>query len=137
MKKESKSIRKTDDSALSLLYDTLGDDANKVTDIDSYYRIKNRYIFLEFIKVSNTIENYSPNDNWLDLKKEILNIWEFTQKAEGSLWLICYPENRSTFKLFKVANASDEEVSFQKEHDYNINELKQWFQLLNAQVLKG
>ena len=128
MSKESKSIRKTDDSAMALLHDILGVNATKVADIDSYYRIKGTYIFLEFIKVSEPLEGYSPNNNCL---------WEFTIKAEGSLWLICFKEDRSAFRLFKVESATKEQVTFQKVNDFDFEEFKKWFQLLNAEVLKG
>jgi hypothetical protein len=50
MANESKVIRKTDDSAIALLYEVLGADASKVADFDSYYRINGHYVFLEFVK---------------------------------------------------------------------------------------
>ncbi|WP_339785020.1 hypothetical protein [uncultured Imperialibacter sp.] len=137
MSKESKSIRKTDDSAMALLHDILGVNATKVADIDSYYRIKGTYIFLEFIKVSEPLEGYSPNNNWEMIQSEILRLWEFTIKAEGSLWLICFKEDRSAFRLFKVESATKEQVTFQKVNDFDFEEFKKWFQLLNAEVLKG
>jgi hypothetical protein len=137
MSKQSKSIRKTDDSALSLLYDTLGEDANKVADIDSYYRIRGSYIFLEFIKVKNSLDSYTPINEWDNLKDEIVNVWEFAKCAEGALWLVCYAEEKSEFRLFKVLNATLQEVTFQKEHYFDDIQFKQWFQLLNALVLKG
>ena len=137
MSKQSKSIRKTDDSALSLLYDTLGEDANKVADIDSYYRIRGSYIFLEFIKVKNSLDSYTPINEWDNLKDEIVNVWEFTRVAEGVLWLVCYTEEKSEFRLFKVLNASHKEVTFQKEYHFDDIQFRHWFQKLNEEVLKG
>ncbi|HPE74786.1 MAG TPA: hypothetical protein P5210_01755 [Draconibacterium sp.] len=72
MPKGSKPIRKTDDSAMSLLYDIFGSNASEITDIDSYYHLKNKYIFLEFLKVESDIENFNPNENWQMLKHKIV-----------------------------------------------------------------
>lgn len=134
---ESKPIRKTDDSAMALLYDILGDDTSKILDIDSYYRIKGKYIFLEFIKVENSVQDYSLPSNWIAVQNEILTIWEFVNKAEGVLWLICYSVDRSAFKLFLVESATTTKITFQRENICDFEKFKQFIQVLNAEVLKG
>ncbi len=137
MPKGSKPIRKTDDSAMSLLFDILGDGASKITDIDSYYCLKNKYIFLEFMKVETGIENFEPNAHWQILKHKIGFVWEFVSKAEGILWLIAYNPGKSVFKLFKVFSADQESITFSKKLNFSFDEFKTWFQLLNTEVLKS
>lgn len=137
MSQESKSIKKTDDSAMSLLFDILGDEATKVADIDSYYRLKKGYIFLEFLKVETNIETFEPNETWQQLKDKIGFVWEFALKAEGFLWLVAYNPEKSEFKLFKVFSADSENITFSKKLNYSLAEFKTWFQLLNAEVLKS
>lgn len=137
MTQESKSIKKTDDSAMSLLFDILGNEASKVADIDSYYRLKNGYIFLEFLKIEANIENFEPNDNWQKLKDKIGLVYEFASKAEGILWLVAYNPDKSVFKLFKVFSADSKCITFSKRLNFSFDEFKKWFQLLNSEVLKS
>ena len=137
MLQESKSIKKTDDSAVSLLFDILGDNSSKVNDIDSYYNLRNQYIFLEFLKIETKIETFEPNDNWQKLKDKIGFIWEFVSKAEGFLWLVAYNPDKSVFKLFKVFSVDSEKIKYTKKLNFSFDEFKQWFQLLNAEVLKS
>jgi hypothetical protein len=137
MSQESKSIKKTDDSAMSLLFDILGDEASKVADIDSYYHLKKGYIFLEFLKIETNIETFEPNENWQILKDKIGIVWEFAKKAEGFLWLVAYNPGKSVFKLFKVFSADSEYITFSKRLNFSFDEFKKWFQLLNSEVLKS
>jgi len=137
MPKGSKPIRKTDDSAMSLLYDIFGSNASEITDIDSYYHLKNKYIFLEFLKVESDIENFNPNENWQMLKHKIVFVWEFVSKAGGVLWLITYNHPKSVFKLFKVFSADHENITFSQKLNFSFAEFKTWFQLLNSEVLKS
>lgn len=137
MLQESKPIKKTDDSAMALLFDILGNDVSKVADIDSYYKLKNQYIFLEFLKIETNIESFEPIENWHILKDKIGFIWEFVSNAEGFLWLIAYNPGKSIFKLFKVFSADSENITFSKKLNFSFDEFKTWFQKLNAEVLKS
>ena len=137
MNKESKLIKKTDESALFLLHEALGEEVVNVTNIDSYYRINDTYIFLEFIKFNNSLESHNLNSDWPVLKNDMLNIWDFVKSASGVLWIVFYSENKSEFRLFKIHDATHNGVVYNEELYFNYNEFKQWFQRINAEVLKG
>jgi len=136
MGNESKIIRKTDDSAMALLHDMLGDKVNNITNIDSYYNINGTYHFLEFIKCEIKPFDYDPNQNWHKIKSQISIIWDFTCKAEGLLWLVCYEIKKEQFKLFKVHSMDEKQIQFSKVLQQDLNQFKIWFQKLNSDVLK-
>ncbi|MFZ6024533.1 MAG: hypothetical protein ACOYVG_08790 [Bacteroidota bacterium] len=136
MANESKIIRKTDDSAMHLIYDVVGDKAKFVSDIDSYYLLNGKYVFLEFIKCAVKPFDYNPNQNWNEIQLHLNRVWEFASKAEGSLWLICYDDSKDQFNLYKVSLMDDTKAEFQSQLNQNIDEFKKWFQLLNSEVLK-
>ena len=137
MGKESKIIRKTDDSAMALLHEILGDKAKNITDIDSYYNIDGTYHFLEFIKCEERPLDYDPNQDWQKIKSQIFVIWDFTCKAEGLLWLVCYDLRKEQFKLFKVKGMDDTKIEFSEIRQQDLVEFKAWFQKLNSDVLKN
>ena len=136
MGNESKIIRKTDDSAMALLHDILGEQAKKITDIDSYYNISGQYHFLEFIKCEKRPFEYDPNQNWNEISKHISTVFDFSKKADGILWLVCYDLKKDQFKLFKVKEVSSEIIQFEETKELNLGEFKAWFQKMNSDVLK-
>lgn len=136
MANESKIIKKTDDSAMHLIYDVVGDKAKFISDIDSYYLLNGKYLFLEFIKCAVKPFDYNPNDNWAEIQEHLNRVWDFAVKAEGSLWLVCYDDSKTQFNLYKIALMNDSKVEFQNQLEYNMDEFKKWFQLLNSEVLK-
>lgn len=136
MANESKIIRKTDDSAMRLLYDIVGEKVNEIADIDSYYKIDGKYLFLEFIKTEVAPADYDPNQNWNEIKRQISIIWDFNCRAEGTLWLVCYNDKREQFKLFNVSNVEDSKIEFSEIQLQTFDEFKVWFQKLNSDVLK-
>jgi hypothetical protein len=135
MANESKSIRKTDDSAMALLHEMLGEDASKVADIDSYYKINGQYIFLEFVKCSVRPFEYELMRNWADIRKQISIVWDFAIKAEGILWLVFYEEKKEQFRLLKVKLATETAFEYSDKLDYSFDQFKAWFQKLNSDVL--
>lgn len=136
MANESKIIRKTDDSAMHLIYDVVGDKAKFISDIDSYYFLNGKYVFLEFVKCTVKPFEYNPNQNWNEIQVHLNRVWEFVSKADGSLWLICYDDTKEQFNLFKVSSMSINKVEFSNQIEQNIDDFKKWFQLLNSEVLK-
>lgn len=136
MGNESKAIKKTDSSAIALLFDVLGDKYKDVSDIDSYYNINGHYYFLEFVKCDGNPFDYEPNENWEQIKKQITIVWEFSKKAEGTLWLICYNDSKSEFKLFKVSKLNEIKIEYKAVRKKNFKEFKVWFQRFNSEVLK-
>lgn len=136
MANESKTIRKTDDSAIALLYDTLNDKTTTIGDIDSYYKINGKYIFLEFIKCEVRPFEYEPMSYWANIRQHILVVWDFTIKAKGSLWLVCYEEQKEQFRLLRVEAASESGIEYSKKLDYNFDQFRFWFQRVNSEVLK-
>lgn len=130
---KSKTIKKTDDSAMALVHDMVGDKTNFIADIDSYYRIMDMYVFLEFVELEN---NESVDDKWPEIKNSILRLWDFYKKAGGSFWLIFYKSDRSIFRLNKLFDVSENGFYTSVSHDLNFEEFKVWFQKLNATVLK-
>jgi len=137
MGNESKIIRKTDDSAMALLYEILGDKVKNVLDIDSYYNINGTYHFLEFIKCDCKPFDFQPNQNWKYLNIQLSVIWDFSQRAEGILWLVCYTKEKDQFKILKVKNMNETNIEFIEELKLNFNEFKAWFQKMNSDVLKS
>jgi hypothetical protein len=135
MANESKVIRKTDDSAIALLHEMLGEGANKIADIDSYYKINGHYVFLEFVKCSVRPFEYEPMQNWVEIGKQISIVWDFANKAEGTLWLVCYEEKKEQFRLLKVKLASETNCEYSEKMDYSFDQFKAWFQKLNSDVL--
>ncbi len=136
MANESKIIRKTDDSAMHLLFDVVGDKAKLISDIDSYYLLNDKYVFLEFIKCNIKPFDYNPNQNWNEIQLHLNRVWEFVSKADGSLWLICYDDSKEFFNLYKVCSMDHVKAELQSPINQNIDEFKKWFQLLNSDVLK-
>lgn len=134
---ESKIIRKTDTSAISLLYEILGVETKNIAHIDSYYNINGTYHFLEFIKCDCRPFEYDPNQNWQQLKDQISILWDFTFKAEGTLWLVCYEVKKEQFKLFRVKALSEMGIEFAEEIRQDFDQFKYWFQKMNSDVLKG
>lgn len=137
MGNESKRIRKTDDSAMALLFEIIGDKANKVADIDSYYNINDTYHFLEFIKCDINPFEYDLNNQLNVLHKELSIIWDFSQRAGGVLWLVYYNTEKIQFKINKVDSLNDKEIKFSEEINLSFEEFKNWFQKMNSDVLKG
>ena len=135
MANESKIIRKTDDSAMALLYEMLGDGANKIADIYSYYRINGHYVFLEFVKCSVRPFEYEPIQNWADIGQQISIVWDFAIKAEGTLWLVCYEDKKEQFRLLKVKSATATDFEYSDKQDCSFDQFKAWFQKLNSDVL--
>ena len=136
MGNESKIIRKTDDSAMALLYELMGEKAKDIADIDSYYNIEGTYNFLEFLKCEGKPWDYELNNNWSQLKGHILKIWEFTCKADGILWLVCYEATKEQFKVFKTKSMDNDKVEFSEILKIDFTGFKVWFQKLNSDVLK-
>ncbi len=137
MGNESKIIRKTDDSALLLLQEVAPDHTDSITDIDSYYLVNGTYVFLEFIHCSeNAISDIFKMDE-PSVLKQVKNIWDFVQLAEGRLWLIFYDDRKEHFLLKQVVACSHEKLSFIKESVKSQKEFKEWFQLLNKTVLQN
>lgn len=130
---QSKTIKKTDDSAMALVHDIVGDKSNLVADIDSYYRIKDMYVFLEFVEL---MDDESVDDKWPEIKNNISRLWDFYMKAGGSFWLIFYKSDRSVFRLNKLSKISETAFYTSVSHVWNFDEFKIWFQKLNATVLK-
>ena len=130
---QSKTIKKTDDSAMALVHDIVGDKSNLVADIDSYYRIKDMYVFLEFVELQNA---ESIDDKWPEIMDNVSRLWEFYKKAGGSFWLIFYKSDRSVFMLNKLSDISETTFYTSVSHVWNFEEFKTWFQKLNAIVLK-
>ncbi len=137
MGNESKIIRKTDDSAMELLNEVLGEKANSIADIDSYYNIEGTYHFLEFLKCEGKPWDYDPNKNWEQLNSHMLLIWDFTCKSEGILWIVCHEISKEQFKLFKIKSMDDSKVDFSEELKLDLPRFKAWFQKLNSDVLKN
>jgi hypothetical protein len=135
MGNESKIIRKTDDSAMALLHEILGDKANEIADIDSYYKIDGHYVFLEFIKCNKRPFDYEPNENWNEINHQISVIWDFVNKAEGTLWIICHEANKEQFRLLKIKSVSKESIDYYELIDMSFDDFKIWFQKLNSDVL--
>jgi hypothetical protein len=135
MANESKIISKTDDSAMALLHETLGDGINKIADIDSYYKINGHYVFLEFVQCSVRPFEYEPMQNWVEIGKQISIVWGFANNAEGTLWLVCYEEKKEQFRLLKVKLASETIFEYSDKVDYSFDQFKAWFQKLNSDVL--
>jgi len=135
MANESKRIRKTDDSAMALLHEMLGEDASLVADIDSYYKINGQYVFLEFVKCNVRPFEFEPIQNWPAISNQISLVWDFTTKADGTLWLVCYEEIKEQFRLLKVSSATETEFEYSEKLDYDFDHFKAWFQKLNNDVL--
>lgn len=135
MANESKIIRKTDDSAMALLHEMLGDSAGSIADIDSYYKINGHYVFLEFVKCSVRPFDYEPMQNWADIGMHISIVWDFAIKAEGTLWLVCYEDKKEQFRLLKVKLATETTFEYSGKLDYGFDQFKVWFQKHNSDVL--
>ncbi len=136
MGNESKSIRKTDDGAMALLHEILDNKVKNIADIDSYYNIDGTYHFLEFVKCEGKPFDYDPNQNWQEIKGQIFVIWDFTCKADGVLWLVCYTDEKRQFKLFRVKDLDDNKIEFADILQQDAAGFKAWFQKLNSDVLK-
>lgn len=136
MSHESKPIRKTDDGSIKLLYEIFGDDYNKISKIDSYYNHGGEYTFLEFIKCESSPYDYDINKNWSSLYKQISIIWEFTQKAGGNFWIICYSDEKKDFKLLRIEHLDERKIYVAEELKQDFAAFKIWFQKLNSDVLK-
>jgi hypothetical protein len=137
MGNESKIIRKTDDSAMALLYEILGEDVKNVLDIDSYYNIGGIYHFLEFIKCDCNPFDYNINNNLNDLYKPLSVIWDFSKRADGIFWIICYNKDKLQFKLLKVGNLNETNIELTEEFKLSFAEFQKWFQKMNSDVLKN
>lgn len=135
MASESKIIRKTDDSAMALLHEMLGDGADKIADVDSYYKINGHYVFLEFVKCSVRPFEYDPIQNWAAISKQISLVCDFAIRAEGILWLVCYEEKKEQFRLLRVKAANEKVIEYSEKLDYSFDQFKAWFQKLNSDVL--
>jgi hypothetical protein len=135
MANESKVIGKTDDSAMALLHEILGEGAKQVAAIDSYYRINGHYVFLEFVKCSVRPFDYEPIHDWPLIGKQIAVVWNFTTKAEGTLWLVCYEVQKEQFRLLKVKEATAIAFDYSEKLDYHFDQFRIWFQQLNSDVL--
>jgi hypothetical protein len=137
MGNQSKIIRKTDDSAMALLYEILGEDMKNVLDIDSYYNIEGVYHFLEFIKCDCNPFDYNIDENLNNLFKPLSIIWDFCKRADGIFWIICYNKDKTQFKLLKVNNLNEENVELSEEYKLSFAQFKNWFQKMNNDVLKN
>lgn len=137
MGNESKSIRKTDDSAMALLYEILGEGAKNILDIDSYYNISGVYHFVEFIKCGCNPFDYNINDNLNDLYKPLSIIWDFCKRADGIFWIVCYDEHKLQFKLLKVGNFNATNIELYEESKLTFTEFQKWFQKMNSDVLNS
>lgn len=120
---------------MALLHEILGNGANIIADIDSYYRINGHYVFLEFVKCNVCPFEYEPMQNWANIGKQISIVWDFAIKAEGTLWLVCYEDKKELFRLLKVKSATAKDFEYSEKQDYSIDQFRAWFQKLNSDVL--
>jgi hypothetical protein len=137
MANESKVIRKTDDSAMALLYEMQGDNVKNILDIDSYYNIDGVYHLLEFIKCDCDPFDYNVNNITIKLHQQLSVIWDFCNKAEGILWIICYNNDKAQFKIINVKNIDEKSIEIYDELKFSFNEFQKWFQKMNSDVLKS
>lgn len=133
---QSKVIGKTDESAIALLHDIFGDKIDDVKHIDSYYNISGKYHFLEFIKCDKCRPfEYDTNDSWEEIKGRLQLLWDFTQRAHGYLYIVCYEDTKEQFQICVVESIDDTRM-VSSNICQSFDEFKIWFQEFNEQALK-
>ncbi len=138
MDKKSKPIKKTDDDAKALIIEALEGELTGGFDIDSIYKINGSYYVIEFLKCETVRPNNShPNRYWFKNKQKFISLWEITKKLEGNLFLVNYEDSREQFRVIKVIELNQSGIIKQEIREWNFDEFKNWFKLLNSKSLKS
>lgn len=104
MNLESKTIKKTDESAKKFIMSLLDGDETHGFDVDSIYFADNKWIVIELLKCDSKFVNphtSHPNRypwNW----KKFVCLYELSKKLEGVLWLVNYSFKESDKNLVGV-----------------------------------
>ena len=136
MAKFSKQITKGDDDAKNLIIEALAGNVTGGFDIDSIYKMGDKYIVLEFLKCETVRPNDShPKRYWFKNAQKFISLWHITQKLEGILYLINYEDSREQFKLIKVLALDENGIQKEEIALWDFKKFSEWFQLLNKKSI--
>ena len=136
MAKFSKQITKGDDDAKNLIIEALAGNVTGGFDIDSIYKMGDKYIVLEFLKCDTVRPNDShPKRYWFKNSQKFISLWHITQKLEGVLYLINYEDSREQFKLIKVLALDENGIQKEEIKLWDFKNFSEWFQLLNKKSI--
>lgn len=139
MDKKSKPIGKGDDDAKLLIIEALEGNQTGGFDIDSIYKINDKYYILEFLKCDTVRPNDShPNRYWYKNKQKFISLWSIARKLDGFLFLVNYENSRKQFKVIKVLDLDNSKGIIDEEvRIWNFNEFKKWFKSLNNKAIQS